>query len=384
MADPQRPRSDVGYRSMMGFASFIIVVAGLRVSGEIALPFLVAGFIALLVAPPVQWLHKRGVPAWLGVIAMMLGVVVALMIFGAILAASITEFSEAMPRYRDRLGEMVVEAEAMAVRYGLPVQGEGLQSAMDQVAPGAVIDWVGAMLNGLLAAATSTAMVLVTLIFMLLEAAGLPRKIRAAMHDPDADLGRFDQIAAKVQSYLWMKTIVSAMTGGLIYVVVLMMGVDFPVLWGLIGFLLNYIPTIGSILAAVPACLVALVQLGFWPALGLLLAYVAINQIVGNLLEPQLMGRSMGLSPLVVFASLVFWGWIWGPVGMLLSVPLTMVVKIMLEQSDDLEWLAIMLGPTPPPRDESAIGAAASGFFKRITVMKDVGSDSVNGDSDGD
>jgi AI-2 transport protein TqsA len=124
-----------------------------------------------------------------------------------------------------------------------------------------------------------------------------------------------------------------------------LMGVDFAVLWGLTAFLLNFIPNVGSILAAAPAVLVALVQLGAGPAAGLAAGYLAINMTMGNVIEPRLTGASLGLSPLVVIVSLIFWSWLWGPVGMLLSVPLTTVVKICLESREDLRPIAVLLGP---------------------------------------
>ena len=121
----------------------------------------------------------------------------------------------------------------------------------------------------------------------------------------------------------------------------MLIGVDYHVLWGLLAFLLNFIPTFGSILAAVPPVLLAIVQLGFGEALMTAALYVAVNVIVGSILEPRFMGKGLDLSSLVVFLSLVFWGWILGPVGMLLSVPLTIMLKIALESSPDTHWAAV-------------------------------------------
>ena len=121
------------------------------------------------------------------------------------------------------------------------------------------------------------------------------------------------------------------------------MGLAFPMVWGLLAFLLNCVPSIGAIIAAIPAVLFALVQHGPGSALVVAIGYIVVNTAIGSLLEPHLIGRTLGLSTLVVFLSLVFWGWVWGPLGMLLSVPLTMIVKIFLENSEDLRWVAVML-----------------------------------------
>jgi predicted PurR-regulated permease PerM len=118
----------------------------------------------------------------------------------------------------------------------------------------------------------------------------------------------------------------------------------------LIAFLLNYIPTVGSIIAAIPAVLLSLILVGTaGHAVLVTLGYVVVNTLFGNILEPNLMGRRLGLSTLVVILSLLFWGWAWGPLGALLSVPLTVVVKIWLENTHDLKWVAILLDKAPPP-----------------------------------
>ena len=122
------------------------------------------------------------------------------------------------------------------------------------------------------------------------------------------------------------------------------LGVDFPLLWAMLAFLLNYIPTIGSIIAAVPAVLIALVQLGPGEASATAIGFVGINMVFGNIIEPRLMGYGVGVSPLVVFIGLFFWGWVFGPIGMLLSVPLTMTLKLALESDKRTRWIAILIG----------------------------------------
>ena len=161
-----------------------------------------------------------------------------------------------------------------------------------------------------------------------------------------------------MQNYLAIKTLVSLATGVTAGVLVWALGLDFPLLWGLLAFIFNYIPNLGSVLAGVPPVLLAILQLGPGRAVAVALGYLVINTVFGNFIEPTLMGRRLGLSTLVVFLSLVFWGWVWGPVGMLLAVPLTMVIKIALENTEDFHWVAVMLdanpASTPPPRAQGS------------------------------
>jgi AI-2 transport protein TqsA len=188
------------------------------------------------------------------------------------------------------------------------------------------------------------------MVFILAEASVFPSKFRSVLGSGGEDMGRFTKVIGEVLEYLVIKTGVSLGTGLTIGLWAWFMGLDFPILLGLIGFVLNYVPTIGSILAAIPAILLATIQFGgVGPVVVVATGYLVINVIFGNLLEPHLLGRRLGLSTLVVILSLIFWAWVWGPVGALLAVPLTMVVKIMLENTEDLRWIAVLLDKEPPP-----------------------------------
>jgi len=164
--------------------------------------------------------------------------------------------------------------------------------------------------------------------------------------DNGDEVQAFSQVfVEKVRNYMSMKTIISMITGVVIWAALWVIGVDYPVLWGVLAFMLNFVPNIGSIIAAVPAVMLTIVQLGVSPALLVAGVYVAVNIIVGSVIEPKYMGKGLGLSTLVVFVSLVFWGWVLGPVGMLLSVPLTITVKLALDSKPETQWLGHLLGP---------------------------------------
>jgi AI-2 transport protein TqsA len=180
--------------------------------------------------------------------------------------------------------------------------------------------------------------------FMLIETRPWRLKLSFLIKRPAEMLPRFEAAAREVQTYLFVKSATSLVTGGLCAAWVAICGVDFPLLWGLLAFLLNYVPTIGMIIATIPPFLVALIQLGPGPAFLLLAGYIVINVVLGNFVEPRIMGRALGLSPLVVFISMIFWGWLWGPVGAVLGVPLTMVLKILLANTEDFRWAAVILG----------------------------------------
>ncbi|TVP74938.1 MAG: AI-2E family transporter [Gemmatimonadales bacterium] len=215
------------------------------------------------------------------------------------------------------------------------------------------MDLAGGTIQRIATLLSNAFLVMLILVFVLAEASVFPEKFRAVLGKGGRDLGRFNKITGEVLEYLVIKTLVSLATGITIGLWAWIMGLDFPILLGLIGFVLNYVPTIGSILAAIPAVLLAMIQFGGFTPVLVAAGYGGINLVFGNLLEPQLLGRRLGLSTLVVILSLLFWAWVWGPVGALLAVPLTMVVKIMLENTQDLRWVAILLDKDAPPALEA-------------------------------
>jgi predicted PurR-regulated permease PerM len=340
-----------GARFLVVLGGAVVVIAGLRAGKPILLPSAVALFLASLAVPIMLWLQRRHVPA---PIAILLAVLVEVAIFGGIIliaSQSVADFQGRLPSYVERFQVLLDEWIAALQARGLPAaeyfSGEFFSSEN-------VMAFVQGALSQVATFVSNTFLVFLILVFMLAEASIFPKKFRAVFDEGEHDLGRFSKITSEVLDYLAIKTMVSLATGLCIGLWAWVMGLDFPIILGLVGFLLNYVPTIGSIIAAVPAVLLALLQ-GSGPGATVLvmLGYVVINVIFGNLLEPNLQGRRLGLSTLVVILSLMFWAWAWGPVGALLAVPLTMVVKIMLENTEDLRWVAVLLDRQAPAQPSS-------------------------------
>lgn len=194
------------------------------------------------------------------------------------------------------------------------------------------------------ALASQSFFVLIVMIFILAESGRYAQKVRAVLMVRGPDLTRYETVTRDIQKYLAIKTAVSFATGVLATIACIVFNVDFPVLWGLVAFVFNFVPAIGSIIAGVPPIILALILHGFWPAIGVLVCYLIINVVIGNFIEPMLLGDRFGLSTVVIILSVLFWGFIWGPVGMFLAVPLTMVVKVMLDNSSDLRWISAFMG----------------------------------------
>lgn len=322
-------------------AALVIVIAGLREAATFLVPFLLAVFIAVICARPLFWLKQKRVPTGLAIFIIALTVLVIGLIIVALIGTSVNDFTRDLPVYQARLQEKARLLLALFHRAGINLPDQGIVETFD---PGVAMKLVAVMLNEFKSVLTKGFMIMLLLIFILLEASGFPAKIRQAFDTPEVSLGYFDKFVSNVQHYIAIKTLVSLATGIIITIWLFILGVDYPLLWGLLAFLLNYIPAIGSIIAAVPAVLLALIQLGPLSAGLTAIGYLVVNMAVGNFIEPKIMGKELGLSTLVVFISLIFWGWVFGPVGMLLAVPLTMIVKIALDSNEDTRWVAVLLG----------------------------------------
>jgi len=327
--------------SLIKFAAFVIIVAGMKAATVLVVPFLLAAFLSIICAPPLFWMQKKGIPSMFGILILMSCVIALQMLLVSLVSSSIADFSQNIPFYQERLKSLTFESLQLLSQYGVKLETDKLAEIFN---PSRILGLVANTLNGLGGVLTNTFFVFLTFIFILSEAAGFPNKLRAIFNDKNTDLEKYTEITAGVNRYLGIKTLTSLATGVTISIWLAVQGVDFPVMWGVFAFLLNYIPNIGSIIAAVPAVLLALIQLGPLTAGMASLGFLIVNIVVGSVIEPKVMGQGIGLSALVVFLSLAFWGWVLGPVGMLLSVPLTMAVKIALSGKESTKWLSVLLG----------------------------------------
>ncbi len=321
-------------------ASLVIVVAGMQAAAALINPFLLAIFLAILFSPPLYWLQRRGVPKALAVAIVLLGFLVISFLLMVFVGRSLNALTGQLPVYQERLAAILAHLFAWLNHLGIDTSNLLIA---DYVSPGKVMSLVYYVLSMVRGLFTNMFLVFLTVLFILIEASGFPLKLQAAFPDPEKTLGHFKAMTTSVNQYMGVKAIFSLATGGSIWLLLALLGVDFAGTWGLLAFFLNFIPAIGSIIAAVPALLLALIQLGLPSALLVLLGYLVVNVLFGNLLEPRFMGRRLGLSTLVVFLSMLFWGWVLGPIGMVLSVPLTMIAKIALAANEDTRWLAVLL-----------------------------------------
>ncbi|MEE9578237.1 MAG: AI-2E family transporter [Gemmatimonadota bacterium] len=337
---------------LISAAAFVVVIAGMRAAAGMLVPFFLAVFIAVLCTGPLGFLRKVGLPRWLAVTIVVLGLLGIFTGVGTVLGSSIFDFTRGLPLYQRRL-ETEIQALLSWVRgFGFDVSGDFILRYFEL---GKILDLVGIVLVALRGVLTNTVLILITIIFILIEVSGIPVKLRAALGEAEgaSAFETFSSFSEDVRRYIGIKTLVSLGTGALVAAWLAYLGVEYPLLWGLLAFVLNYIPTIGSYIAAVPGVLFSYLQLGPGTGLAAAIGYLVVNMLIGNVIEPRVMGRGMGLSTLIVFLSLVFWGWVLGPVGMLLSVPLTVILKRALELQESTRWIGVLLGPELAPVQET-------------------------------
>jgi predicted PurR-regulated permease PerM len=339
------PRTyDPALRGLVGTAAAMAIIAGLKLGSAVFVPVMIALFLAMASLPLLQWLLRHRVPRALAVTVTALADLGVIASFGWLLLASLQSVTEELPRYQERLTGLVDGSVAWLETRGFPASDWVSPASFD---PGALVDLASSTFVGLASFVTAVVLVALLTAFMLLESVELGDKVAIAFHTDREALRRYSRITREVRRYLVLKTLVSLVTGLSVGLWVAAFGLAFPVFWGFLAFLLNFIPNLGSVLAALPAVSFALIQLGVPRALGVAAGYALVNIWWGNIVEPNLMGRRMRLSPLVVFVSLLFWGWVWGPAGMVLSVPMTMAFKIAFENSPNLRWLAVLLEQAP-------------------------------------
>ena len=328
--------------ALISAAAVVVIVFGMQAAKVLLVPFLLAVFLALITVRPMLWLQQRRVPSVVAALLIVFAIMLILAVVGGIVGTSIADFTAALPTYQARL-DTIVQGTIDLVA-GFLDDDESLTDFGALINPGWAMRQAANILNALRDVLTNTFLILFTMVFILLEASSLGVKLQAAFGRSAESFERPRQFLHNLGRYMGIKTVVSMATGLSASLLTWWIGLDFPLLWGMLAFLFNYVPAIGSIIAAVPAILMALIQLGIGEAGSTAIGFVAINIVFGNVIEPRLMGYGVGISPLIVFAGLVFWGWIFGPVGMLLSVPLTMTLKMALEADERTRWLAILIG----------------------------------------
>lgn len=341
----------IGQNMLLKMATLIVILAGIKAASEILVPFLMALFLAIVLNPLVTWLMRKGVRRGLAISLVMLGVLIVIGLLVAMVAGSVNEFSDIYPQIRTQMEHKLGIVQHFAATFHINLSTDRMAERLD---PNSLMNVATTVLSQFSGAMTNVVLLLMTVVFMLFEVHHLPYKLRFALVNPKIRIAGLHKALKGVTHYLALKTLISLITGAAVWLSLFLLGVKFSLLWGVVAFVLNFIPNIGPIIAGIPPLIQALLLNTVFDAAMVAVLFTAIHMVFGNMLEPRVMGKGLGLSSLVVFLSLIFWGWLLGPVGMLLSVPLTSVCKILMETTPGGNKLAILLG-NGRPKEKKAL-----------------------------
>lgn len=332
-------------RILVTMAAITIILAGVKLAAEIVIPFLLSLFIAITCSPIIKVMTDRKIPLWLAITLLFVLFIGISFFLISLINSTVREFTASIPSYKILLAQRMELILYYADKWQLPISKDLITDNFD---PGRIMSLVSNLLLSFSGVVTDTFVLILVVVFMLFEAPTAKHRFAMVLSRNKAEIAttesEVNRVLQGVISYLGVKTTTSLLTGISVWCLLEFTGVQYAVLWATLSFLLNYIPNIGSILASVPIIVQALLLNGFSVGFGVAAGVIAINMVIGNVVEPKMMGRTLGLSTLVVFLSLLFWGWILGTVGMLLSVPLTMALKIALESSPTTVRYALLLG----------------------------------------
>ena len=326
-----------GY-SILVMAAVVIILAGIKLSSVIIVPFLLSLFLAIILSPLFLWLKKLGLGDIFPLIIIVLLLVLIMTSLAILVGNSVQDFTQNVPMYEIKLKSDLGEVLETVNSWGIHIPKEDILNLFQT---DSIMRYIASTLKSFGSLVTNSFMIIITIIFMLLEISQFAFKLNKTNSN---SLKQVTEISDNIKHYILLKAFTSAATGIIITIILKVTGIHYAILWGLLAFMLNFIPNIGSIIAAIPAVLMAIIQFDFTTATMIIVAYLIVNTVIGSIIEPRVLGKGLGLSTLIVFLSLIFWGWLLGPIGMLLSVPLTIMIKIALDTKEDTKWIATLLG----------------------------------------
>jgi predicted PurR-regulated permease PerM len=329
-------------RGLIVAGAVALVIGLMKVAAPILVPLLLAVFVAIVATPALRWMRQRGVPKWGALLVIAFVILDVGSLFALITTGALEGFRDSLPGYQERFMLLADQAGGWLERLGAENAREAVPDLMD---PSKLTGVVRVLLSNASGIFATGLLVLLAVIFILLEVPSMPAKLKAAFHLTESGEARLTRLFDNINRYMQIKALTSLATALCVWLLLWFLGIDFAVLWAVIAFFLNFVPVVGNIVMMIPAVLMALVQTDLPTTLLVVIGYLVINTAIGNVIEPRIMGKGLGISTLAVFIALLFWGWLFGTVGMFLAVPLTTALIIALDASPHTRPLAILLGP---------------------------------------
>jgi AI-2 transport protein TqsA len=366
--DPVNDKSSIGetiasalrrpsfLRVMLFLATSVIIFAGMRLSAPILNPILMAVVLALLFSPIYAWLRRRRIPTSLALVIMLVGISVLFLAIFLIVGISIARFSGEIGHYTSQLNGKLDDLQGLAKSLG--ISQADVQKTLD---PAALTGAISSVLGGVAAFLSNLFLILLYILFFLAEGPAMMNRLRRSAGEDHPQVMRLTVFGQNVVRQLGLRAIVNLFTAAGVTILLMVLRVDFPLMWGILAFFLSFIPWIGLPLAVAGAVILALAEHGPTTALLVIAGVLLINVLAENAISPLLMGRGLSLSPTVLFIGFIFWAWLLGGPGALLAAPLTIFLVLMLSTFPETRWLASVMGAgapeepdVPPPGEQVA------------------------------
>lgn len=328
------------------FAGVAILLLAMRAAGEILSPMLLAMVLAITTSPILYWFRKKGAANWLALLLTIGLNVILIVAFVWLVGMSVQDFGEKIPEYDRRVGEIKQTLGSTLSNLGVDVDNLSVDQLTD---PDQMLSLAAEFAGGIVSGLSNWGLILITSVFFLVEATIMPRKMRSVAEDSDPDVQRVLRYTQNVRQFMTINASVGALAAVINTILLLIIGVDFALLWGVLSFFMSFVPNVGFLLSVIPPALMALVQFGVTEMLIVIAAYVIINFMVDNIIKPRFIEDSLNISVTVTFLSLILWGWVLGPIGAILAVPMAMAVQSIFDSSKETRWLAYMMGNGSEP-----------------------------------
>ena len=321
-------------------ACIVVIIAGVKIASEIVIVLFLAIFISSIISTLIKILDKKHIPKIISYLLVLGFFTLISLLLAYIVNISLKDFITNLPTYEEKLQQTIVNIISLAENYGYSIDKKTILDTLNLNSFFGIttnlIGSIGTFLSKFL-------LIIIGIGFILAESKSFEKKLKILFRKESDKIEHFNLFSNNIQKYFLVKTATSFLTGFLVAITLIFFDISYPILWGVIAMLFNFIPVVGSIIAAIPAILLSFLTSDLNTTLILIVLYLAINIFISNIIEPKFMGKELGLSPLVIFFSLILWGWVLGIVGMFLAVPITMTLKIAFDSNKTTKWVSLLM-----------------------------------------
>ena len=332
------------------FASFVVIIAGIKIASQVVVILFLAIFISSIFSTLLKVFQKRRIPKIFSYFIILLIVIIIGLMLAYVIIISLKDFISNLPFYEEKFKTTILNLIHYAQDAGFQMDKTKIMETLNF---GSFFGFTTNIIGSIGTFLSKFLLVVIGVAFILAESKSFQTKLKVIFRNNAKKLEHFNLFSFNIQKYFVVKSFTSFLTGFIITLVLMFFGVDYPILWGVIAMLFNFIPVVGSIIASIPAILLTFMNLDLNTTIWVIILYVVINISISNILEPKLMGKELGLSPLIIFFSLIFWGYILGIVGMFLAVPITMTLKIAFDSNTSTHWLGILMSDLSRKRQKT-------------------------------